>query len=513
MAVLTASGLQRSFGGVHALRHADLEVREGEVHALVGANGAGKSTLVKILAGALQPDAGDIELDGRSLRLTSPLAAAQQGIAVVSQELSVFPELDVLTNQFMPTPPTRFGLLSRRQMRRMAAPAIERMKLDVDLNAPARTLSLSQCQLVEITRALILKPRVLMLDEPNSALQADATQRLLSVVRSLRDSGVGIVFVSHFLEETFAISDVITVVRDGRTVLTRCPVGELTIERVVAEMLGSDRPKSARAEHPPVVQRDKAVVVEGLAASPTLANATLTAHFGEVVALVGLDGSGPHAVLDVLFGRRRADAGQVTLPHRKPLPRNSAAAVRAGIGYVPADRKNHALMLADSISTNLSLVRSVVLGRDERFPSDRRARRRAVADVQSFGIKTAAVGAKVGQLSGGNQQKVALAKWLVTEPDVFLLDDPTRGVDVAAKADLHRLIRAAAADGRVVIVTTSDLAEVAHLADRVVVFYRGRTVGEMPAVHADEETLLNAINTGRMPTPSEAGSMTSTPTP
>ena len=507
MSLLTASGLQKRFGGVHALRHADLEVRRGEVHALVGANGAGKSTLVKILAGALRPDAGQLALSGSPVELRSPVDAAAQGIAVVSQELSLFPELDILSNLFMPSPPTRLRVLSRSAMRAAAAPVLERMQLDVDPDAPLSSLSLAQCQLVEISRALIRKPRILMLDEPNSALQADATERLLSVVRSLRDSGVGVVFVSHFLEEVFAVSDVVTVVRDGQTVLTRCPADDLTIDSVVSEMLGEQRASTVSAGPPPARQRGPvAVRVDRLAASPTLVSATFEASAGEVVALVGLDGSGPHAVLDVLFGRRRADGGTVELPGGQGLPRNMAAAVRAGIAYVPADRKNHGLMLQDSITDNVALVRSIVLGRDEYFPSARRARMRVLRRIKDLGVKASSPDMPVGQLSGGNQQKVVLGKWLEIEPSVLLLDDPTRGVDIAAKADLHDVIRVAAHGGQTVVLTSSELAEVGQLADRVVIFYRGRTVGELTPDEADEETLLTAINTGRLP----ADALTST---
>lgn len=499
MTVLSASGLSKSYGGVAALENADLEIRKGEVHAVVGANGAGKSTLAKILAGAERPDSGELAVDGRRIELASPLDAARAGIAVVSQELCVFPDLDVLTNLFMPAPPTRGAVLTRSGMRAAAEPLLRRMQLEVDLDAPLRSLSLAQCQLVEITRALIRKPRVLILDEPNSALQADATERLLGVIRSMRDSGVGIVFVSHFLEEVFAVSDVVTVVRDGRTVLSRYPVSELSIEGVVAQMLGGHRPPSAPAQRQARAASGAPLTVRGLASGRTLSCATFEARPGEVVALVGLDGSGPHAALDVLFGRARADSGTVALPDGSGPPRNMALAVKRGIAYVPADRKNHALMLEDSVSTNISLVRSVVLGRDERFPSPRRARRRALARIRDLGVKAASPDMPVSQLSGGNQQKVVLGKWLEVQPHIVLLDDPTRGVDVAAKSDLHRVIREAADSGRIVVVTTSELAEAGQLADRIVVFYRGRTVGELRPQDAEEETLLTAINTGRLP--------------
>jgi ABC-type sugar transport system ATPase subunit len=492
--------LSKHYGGVVALDGVDLDIHPGEVHALLGANGAGKSTLVKILVGAAEPSAGTLALGGEPVRFGDVGEAARHGVAIVSQELNLFPDLDVLHNLFMRREPLAAGVaIDRREMRRRARPVVEAVGLTADLDRPVGSLRLGEQQLVEIARALLGDPRILILDEPTSALQAAETQRLLSVVRSLRDRGVGVVYVSHFLEDVFAVADTITILRSGRVVVARRPRTELTIAETVGHMLGDAH---LGAEEPPPAREPLAgapLRLEGVAIRGVLEPLDLTAHPGEVVGLAGLEGSGTQAVLDVVFGRRRPDRGTITLPDRAGAPRSITQAVRAGVAYVPADRKRLGLMLERSVADNVASVRAGPLRRMGVVLRSGAVRRRAEHWQRTLSITMAGPDARAGELSGGNQQKVLFAKWLEAEPTVVLLDDPSRGVDVGAKEELHAIIAQIAARGRVVLYTSSDLEEIAAVCDRVIVFFAGRAVGELAGSELSGHRLLEAINVGSMP--------------
>jgi ABC-type sugar transport system ATPase subunit len=498
-----ATGITKRYGGVTALDGVDLEIRPGEVHALLGANGAGKSTLVKILVGAEQPTDGRLTLEGQPVQFAHVRDAAQSGVAIVSQELNLFPDFDVLHNLFLGHEPLAAGVLvDRSQMRRRAAPVVAQVGLDVDLDRKLGTLRLGEQQLVEIARALLNEPKILILDEPTSALQAAETQRLLGVVARLRDQGVGIVYVSHFLEDVFAVADTISVFRNGRAVVQRRPRSAMTIPEAVAEMLGAAGVARQRAGTP---GRDGATPaggpplrITGLQIQGALHACDLEAAPGEVVGLAGLDGSGAHAVLQVVFGQRRADGGTVTLPSGQRGPTSMNAAVRAGIAYVPADRKRLGVMLDKTIYENVTAVSGGPLRRMGIVLRRPAMVRRADHWGGLLNIKMASPASRVGELSGGNQQKVVFAKWLETDPSVVLLDDPSRGVDVGAKAEMHAIIRDMAARGQVVLYASSDLEEMAEVCDRVVVFFQGRVTGELTGDALTEHRLLEAINTGRV---------------
>jgi ABC-type sugar transport system ATPase subunit len=502
--VYAATGVSMTFGATRALVDARFACRSGQVHALLGANGAGKSTLVKILAGVQEPDAGELRLDGAPVRFGSGREAAAAGVATVSQELNLFPDLTVLANLFLMREPLRGGVLTHGpEMRRLAAPVLEAVGLSPSLlDRTVGSLSLGSRQLVEIARALLQDPRVLILDEPTSALKAADTRRVLEVVKDLRRRDVAIVMVSHFLEDVFAVADVVTVLRNGRVVHEATPLAELTPDAVVESMLGkalaAGAAEDGAARSFPIPAAPAGLgplVLDGAASRGTLEPLTLRAEPGEVVGLAGLEGSGASETLRLVYGQMPLTAGTVTLPSGRGGPSSMYAAARAGIAYVPADRKADGLIVDQPISENVNMVTAGPLRRLGFLPRERVKRERAAAWREPLGLVTRSIGAPVGALSGGNQQKVVFAKWLEAAPSLVLLDDPTRGVDVGAKADMMNIVRAVADSGRVVLYASTDLEEMAQLCDRVVVFYRRRAIGELRAPLAEHE-LFEAVSRG-----------------
>ncbi|HEY3683308.1 MAG TPA: sugar ABC transporter ATP-binding protein [Streptosporangiaceae bacterium] len=504
MAVFEARGVTKAYGGVAALTDGALTVEPGSVHALLGENGAGKSTLVKVVSGAVRPDAGELLLDGAPVAFHDTADAVRHGVAVVSQELSLFPDLDVLANLYPMREPRRGPLLDRRAMWAEAKPVLARLGLDAGPRTRVAELTLGERQLVEIARALLTGPRLLVLDEPTSALDAESSDRLLGVLRVLREQDVGVVFVSHILEEVLALSDTVTVLRDGRVVLSGADRRDLSIDDVVTAMLGP-----GFADPGPVaetVARPAAEAADGTAGGALelldvtlpgeLSGVRMRAAAGEIVGLAGLAGAGHLAVLELAAGLRKAARGSVRLPGGRPVPHGLRRAVAAGVAVVSGDRRRYGLMADKPIWENIAQVRSVGQARDgvlvRRGPLRERARRQ----VERLGVRCRGVDQRAGYLSGGNQQKVVLAKWLDADPSVLLLDDPTRGVDVGAKAEIHGLIRAAARDGAVVLLCSTDLDELALVCARVVVFYRGRIGTELSGAALTQHALLHAINTG-----------------
>jgi ABC-type sugar transport system ATPase subunit len=488
-------GLSKRYGGVRALAGMNLEVERGTIHAVVGENGAGKSTLMKILAGVVRSDEGTIELDGEEAGIHSPKQAAEHGIGIVYQELSLFPHRSVLANLFVNREPTRLSTVSRRAMRKHAAPVLKRIGLDVDVDAPVGDLPIGERQLVEISRVLLNEPRLLILDEPNSALSERETRRLFGVLRQLVMRRITILYVSHRLEEVFEIADRITVMRNGREVLTRNR-GRLTIPEVIEAMVGR---REDELFPPPLEQEirgEERLTVSGLTVGEGLRDVSFEARAGEIVGLAGVEGSGVSLLLGVLFGTSKVDAGEVHYPDGRRLPRSATAAARRGISFVPADRRKSGLMLEGSVARNIAHVAVGALRSRSPWLSKTELRRRSERQIAALQIKTPSPWAPVNQLSGGNQQKVVVGKWLEIAPKVVLLDDPTRGVDVGAKREIFAIMRRLAADGRVVLFRSTELPELIGLCDRILVFYRGRLVGETAGEALDSRTLLHAINTG-----------------
>ncbi|WP_158891075.1 sugar ABC transporter ATP-binding protein [Amycolatopsis anabasis] len=500
MSVLEVRGVTKTYGGVRALSDAGIRVHGGSVHALLGENGAGKSTLIKIITGAVRPEHGSLVLDGRELAFTSTADAAAHGVAVVSQELNLFPDLDVLTNLFPMREPTRGPFRDRSAMVARARPVLAQLGLDVDLRRPVGRLSLAQRQLVEIAKALVTEPRVLILDEPTSALEAASTERLLGILRALRRREVAVVFVSHLLEEVMALCDEITVLREGRTVLSGVPRGDLDIGAVVTAMLGHAQQAVPRVAASP---RDgRTLAFDRVTVPGRLSEVSFTAGAGEVVGLAGLAGSGHRTVLEVVAGLRRPVRGRVRLPGDRPAPRRLRAAIDAGVALVSGDRHRYGLMLDKPLWENVAQVRSVALARDGALLRAGELRARAARQVTRLGIRTSHVDIPCGLLSGGNQQKTVLAKWLEANPEVLLLDDPTRGVGVGGRHEIHTLLRTMTDGPAIMLLCSTDLDELAQVCDRVLVFHQGRLSATLRGDDLTQHTLLHTMNTGTLPSAS-----------
>ncbi|MBO3749155.1 sugar ABC transporter ATP-binding protein [Streptosporangiaceae bacterium NEAU-GS5] len=481
--------MSKSFGAVAALSGVRLELHGGEAHALVGENGAGKSTLVKILAGVHAPDEGTITMDGRPLVLSGPADARAAGIVVVYQEPTLFPDLTVAENIFIGRQPQRS--LRRIDVAEMRARAVElfgRLGVRLDPDRPARGLSIADQQIVEIAKALSLDARILIMDEPTAALSGVEVERLFNVARSLRDSGTAVLFISHRFDEVFALCQRITVMRDGRWVSTD-PVADLTVDELVRRMVGrtvsSLYPKTAARVGEPRLE------VSGLTRRGSFEDVSFTVRGGEIVALAGLVGAGRSEVGRAVFGVDRYDAGEVRVDGRRLSRGDPAAAIEAGLALVPEDRRQQGLVMELSVERNATLPRRWSLTRLGLLFGG--AERRAAAIwTERLQVKAARLSDPVSTLSGGNQQKVVLAKWLATRPRVLIVDEPTRGIDVGTKAEVHRLLSELASEGVAVLMVSSELPEVLGMADRVLVMHEGRLVADIARDRADEESVMLA---------------------
>ena len=490
--VLSLQHASKAFAGVHALADVSLELYPGEVHALVGENGAGKSTLVKILGGVHQPDSGSLTIDGSGVFLTGPADAADRGIAVIYQEPTLFPDLSVAENVFIGRQPLRSGRrIDSRAMDRRVNEIFERLGVPIDPERIARGLSIAEQQLVEIAKALTRNARVLIMDEPTAALSPVEAKRLFTVVETLRADGAAIVFISHRLEEVFTICQRVTVLRDGKQILSQ-PLSGLTPEDIIRAMVGRDL---VFGEHEPHEPGQKVLGVERLTREGVFIDISFDVHAGEVVALAGLVGSGRSEVVNAIFGIDRYDAGAVEISGRKLPGGSPTAAMRAGIGLVPEDRRQHGLVMELSTARNIALA-SLARLRHHGLISAGAERDFGLRWAEQLQVKYGRITNPVSLLSGGNQQKVVLAKWLARKPSLLIVDEPTRGIDVGTKAEVHRLISSLAGEGVAVLVVSSELPEVLTLADRVLVMREGRLVAAMPRAEASEEAIV-AAGTGQ----------------
>ena len=492
-AALELHGLTRRYPGVLALDGVDLTLQRGEVHALAGENGAGKSSLIKILCGADRADGGHMTLFGEPHAPRSPLDAIRAGIRVVHQELHMLDELSVAENlQFERLPRTRVGLLDRKTMDLRARELLALVGLD-DLAPSTRVadLGMAQRQLIEIAKALSSRSRIVIMDEPTATLTPRETDRLLQIIRQLRDGGVTVVFVSHHLQELFEVCDRVTVLRNGRKVATQS-MAETNADDLVRLMVGRDLAERAPHETAnPNPQRAPALRVHGLRFRGQRGHAGLdfSLHYGEIVGLAGLVGSGRTETVRAIFGADPIAAGQVYRDDRPVHIRGPKDALAEGICLVTENRKDEGLILDMPIRANISLASLDAVSRSGlmRAEAEGDAARRMVSKLQ---IRLASIQQPVRELSGGNQQKVVLGKWLLREPKVLLLDEPTRGVDVGAKAEIHALLERMAADGLAVLVVSSDLRELISLCDRMLVMSRGVLAGEVARAQFDEEAIL-----------------------
>ncbi|MFI6988595.1 sugar ABC transporter ATP-binding protein [Nonomuraea wenchangensis] len=490
--VLSLLQVSKAFGAVRAVREVSLELRAGEAHALAGENGAGKSTLVKILSGVHRPDSGRILLDGQPVEFAGPADAQRAGVAVIYQEPTLFPDLSVMENIFMGRQPrARLGL-DRRAMRAATAELFARLGVQLDPDRPARGLSIADQQLVEIAKALSRQARVLVMDEPTAALSGQEVARLFGVAGTLREQGVALLFISHRLEEIFELCQRVTTLRDGALVATD-PIGDLTPDALVRRMVG--RELEALFPKQDTTAGEVALSVRRLTREGVFTDVSFEVRRGEIVALAGLVGAGRSEVARAVFGIDRWDAGAVEVDGRRLRPARPTAAMAAGLALVPEDRRQQGLVMDLSIERNIGLAGLAALRRGpliSRLAERERARDWAVR----LRLKFARLGDPVNVLSGGNQQKVVLAKWLARRPSVLIVDEPTRGIDVGTKAEVHRLLSELAASGVAVLMISSELPEVLGMADRVLVMHEGRLVAELDRAEASEESVMAAA-TGR----------------
>ncbi len=482
------AGISKRFGVTQALDAVSLELRPGEVHALVGENGAGKSTLVKILAGVHQPDAGTIRLDGEPVAIHGPAHARALGIAVVHQEPRLFPDLTVAENVFIGHAPSgRLGSIDWGATRRAAQALFEQLEVRFDVGAPVRGLSMADQQLIEIAKSLSVEARVLILDEPTASLSAHEVARLFTIVRRLRDRGVSVLFVSHRLDEVFDLCDRATVFRDGRHVITT-PTSELTTADLVRHMVGRAVSLFPKVETP---IGQLLLDVKGLTRAGVFRDVSFDVRAGEIVGFAGLVGAGRTEVARVLFGIDQRDSGEVRLGGAPVSFASPSAAMHAGVAYLPEDRRQEGLVLDFTIAQNVTLP---ILPR--LFPRllVRAGTERQVAHdyTEQFRVRMTGVDQLVGALSGGNQQKVVLAKWLAAKPTILILDEPTRGIDIGAKVEVHRIVSELAASGLGIILISSDLPEVLAMSDRIIVLHEGRVTAEIPRRQATEERVMFA---------------------
>ncbi|CAG6390998.1 sugar ABC transporter ATP-binding protein [Streptomyces cocklensis] len=491
--VLALEGVSKSFGAVRALRDVSLALYAGEAHALAGENGAGKSTLIKTLAGVHRPDAGTVLLDGVPVVMHGPADARDAGVAVIYQEPTLFPDLSVAENIFVGRQPRRsLGRVDHRAVATAAAALFQRLGVDLDPGRPARGLSIADQQLVEIAKALSFQARVLIMDEPTAALTGSEVARLFGVVRALRAGGTAVLFISHRLEEVFALCQQVTTLRDGALIASE-PVAGLTEDDLVRRMVGRDLDELYPKAHSDV--GEVALGVRRLTREGVFTDVSFDVRHGEIVGLAGLVGAGRSEVARAVFGVDRWDAGEVRVDGRPLRPGAPSLAMSAGLALVPEDRRAQGLVMGMSVARNINLTG---LGGTSRAGLMNRAaeRSRAADWAVRLQVKYARLADAVGTLSGGNQQKVVLAKWLATGPRVLIVDEPTRGIDVGTKAEVHRLLSRLAADGVAVLMISSDLPEILGMADRVLVMHEGRLVAEIPRAEATEESVMAAA-TGR----------------
>ncbi len=488
--LLQLRGITKQFPGVLALDGVDFALTTGEVHALVGENGAGKSTLIKIISGVHQPDAGRIDYLGAPATFPTPRAAADRGIVVIYQEIALFPDLSVLENLYVGAYLRPLRTTGRRvdwaRMRARAQEVVASLGVELELQAPVHRLSAAQQQLVEIGRALLRDARVIIMDEPTGPLAQPDVERLFSLIRQLRSRGVGIVYISHRLEEIFAVADRVTVLRDGRRIIT-APVAHTSRDALIHDMVGRTLdalyPKTAVTAGTPVLE------VDALGNDAALADVSFVLRRGEIVGLAGLVGSGRTTLAHALFGIDPPARGRVRLDGVDARVSHPGQARELGIAYIPEERQRQGLVLPFSVGENLSLA---ILRRLSRLGFVDHAREAAVARdfVRRLDIRTPGINVPAATLSGGNQQKVVVGKWLAAQPRVLIMDEPTRGVDVGAKAEIHRLMSELAGRGLGILLISSELPELLGMSDRILVMSRGRITGELRRDEATQEKIM-----------------------
>jgi ribose transport system ATP-binding protein len=494
---LEMRGITKAFPGVQALDNVELLVRPGEVHALVGENGAGKSTLMKILTGAYQADHGEIRLRGQTVEFHNPHQARSAGIAMVHQELNLVPDMTAAQNLFLGTNEgvRRLGIVDWRVRRQRARAVLGELGLVLDVDVPVRALSVAHQQMIEIAKVLSMNADVLVMDEPTSSLTDREIERLYEVTRALKQRGVSIIYISHRLDEIFDLSDRVTVLRDGCNVTTE-DTADMTMERLVRLMVGRDisqifrhRPAAAAT----LAGERVALRVEGLSTPGLLRDVSFEARHGEILGLAGLMGAGRTELVRAIFGADPIESGTIYVEGQRCTIKQPRDAIRLGIGLVPEDRKTQGLILDMAVANNCTLT---ILNRISRWGVLRMGKRQGVAEeyVQRLAIKTPSTRQIARYLSGGNQQKVVISKWLASDARILIFDEPTRGIDVGAKLEVRGLLEDLARQGACVILISSELPEILGMCDRVLVLHEGRVAGEFDAAATTEEEVLHAAS-------------------
>jgi rhamnose transport system ATP-binding protein len=486
---LELRNVAKAFGSVIALKSGSLTLHRNSIHALVGENGAGKSTLVKIIAGLYQRDGGDFLLDGATVDFSTTAQSKAAGIAVIYQEPTLFPDLSVTENVFMGRQPTgRFGRIDRKAMRAEVVGLFRRLGVRIDPDRPAEGLSIADQQIIEIAKAISLDAKVLVMDEPTAALSGVEVDRLFAVARALRDEGRALLFISHRFDEVFDLCDTITVMRDGDYIST-ATTASTTVDQIVHQMVGREITELFPKQEAQI--GDVLLQVSGLSSAGVFHDIDLTVRAGEIVGLAGLVGAGRSEVARAVFGVDPYDSGTVTLAGVRIPRRNPTAAMRAGIALVPEDRRKQGLVLDSSVSRNITMAIQRKLSRGGLL-TDAAENSAARIWASRLEVKSSALDTVAGTLSGGNQQKVVLGKWLATNPRVLIIDEPTRGIDIGTKAEVHRLLSQLAGEGMGILMISSELPEVLGMADRVLVMREGRITAEIDRADATSEAVMFA---------------------
>lgn len=489
-------GINKSFGSNQVLKDAGFLLKDGEVHALMGENGAGKSTLMKILTGVYTRDAGTVLVDGQEVVYKSPQEAEKAGIVFIYQELNVLFDLTVEENLFMGKEITKgFGICDRKAMRKKAQEVMDKMGVNIPINAVMSDLSVGQQQMVEICKALMVDAKVLIMDEPTAALTQSETEGLFKLIKSLREKGVSIVYISHRMEEIFELCDRITILRDGTYVGTE-NIKDINMDDIVRMMIGREigerYPKRGG-----VKIGDEVLCVENLCKGKTFQNVNFRVHAGEVLGVSGLMGAGRTEIMHAIFGNLPYDSGRILINGEAVNIKSAKDAINAGIGFITEDRKTEGLLLEKSIAENIELAN---LGKvsDKSVLSKKKGTELVKKGIEEFHIKCFGPHHECANLSGGNQQKVVIAKWVYTDPKVLILDEPTRGVDIGAKKEIYSVINELAAKGVAIIMVSSELPEVLGMSDRIMVVHEGKITGIINAAEADQEKVMTLATGGTL---------------
>ncbi|BEU19962.1 sugar ABC transporter ATP-binding protein [Paraburkholderia sp. 22B1P] len=497
--LLDMQGIDISFGGVPALRGANLSVAAGEVHALIGQNGAGKSTMIKILTGAYRRSGGTVRFEGREIDFRTPKEAREAGISTIYQEINLVPFRSVAENIFLGREPRRFGLIDWREVQRRASALLESFGLQIDVKKPAGSYSTAIQQMVALARAVSSDAKMVIMDESTSSLDEREVELLFTVVRKLRDDGRAVIFVSHRLDELYALCDRVTVMRDGQTV-AQSAMKDIDKRQLVTTMLGRTlaavvQDDSAAREANLARRGDKAISARNLSSHPKVSDVSLDVHAGEAVGLAGLLGSGRTETMRLLFGADPAERGTVSINGKDVALKSPQDAIARGLAYLTEDRKAEGIVPELSVRDNLTLVCLRTLSKHGIVDVKKQ---QAIVDrfIASLGIKLRSPDQPIRELSGGNQQKVLLARWLAAQPSLLLLDEPTRGIDVGAKADVAKIVRELRDQGMAVLLSASELEELTAVADRAVVIRDGRTVAELDGAQMSESAIMDAIAYG-----------------